>query len=120
MQIALIDDNEIDIFVNQKLIETAPFEASIRSFLNPNDGLSNLQESQADLIIVDNQMPELTGYQFLEKVLAFSNGNPPKMIVLTATVREDLVNQYQSLHQEIILWEKPLNVENLTSLLSEV
>ncbi len=118
MRIALIDDNEIDIFVNQKLIETAPFEASIRSFLNPSEGLSNLKESEADLIIVDNQMPQLTGYQFLEQLLTFVGSNPPKMIVLTASVHEDLINQYQELHQEILLWEKPLNVANLTSLLA--
>ena len=119
MRIALIDDNEIDIFVNTKLLETSSITAEISSFLNPLVGLDTLCKSEIDLIIVDNQMPEITGYGFLEKIIACKGESLPLMIVLTASVHEDLRLKYEGLHSEIKLWEKPLNVEALSALLAE-
>lgn len=117
MHIVLVDDNEIDIFVNQKLIETTGVEVQIDAFLNPKDGLSKLTSSDVDLLIVDNQMPELTGYQFIEKLIDVKKDSLPKIIVLTATVNEKLEQEYTSLHPAIQLWEKPLDVSELTTLL---
>lgn len=116
MHIVLVDDNEIDIFVNQKLLETMGFEAQIDAFLNPKEGLLKLTSSNVDLLIVDNQMPELTGYQFIEKLIGKKSNNLPKIIVLTATVNDQLQKEYTSLHPEIKLWEKPLDVAELSAL----
>lgn len=118
MQIALIDDNEIDIFVNQKLLETTGIKANIKSFLSPVSAYNELQNDPVDLIIVDNQMPEMTGYDFLGKMLESNPGLNSKLIVLTATVRQDLRDKYNDLNEKIMLWEKPLNVEKLVALVS--
>ncbi|MFT5723164.1 MAG: CheY-like chemotaxis protein [Bacteroidia bacterium] len=119
MNIALIDDNEIDIFVNTKLLETSSITANITSYLNPLVALDTLCENDIDLIIVDNQMPEINGYEFLEKIIASKQDRLPRMIVLTASVHTDLQIKYEGLHNDIKLWEKPLNVEALASLLAE-
>lgn len=118
MRVALIDDNEIDIFVNRKLLETANTGADILAFHDPISALEGLASQKVDVIIVDNQMPELSGYEFLEKILEAQFHTEAKMIVLTATVRQDLTDKYHELNDQIILWEKPLNVEKLTLLLS--
>ena len=119
MQIALIDDNEIDIFVNTKLLETSRITADIDSYLNPVEALNKLCANHIDIIIVDNQMPEINGYGFLEKIIACKGDALPIMIVLTASVHNELKIQYEALHNDIKLWEKPLNVEALSSLLAE-
>lgn len=119
MRIALIDDNEIDIFVNTKLLETSSVTGEIVSYLNPLNALKELCSSEVDLIIVDNQMPEISGHGFLEKIIECKADNLPTMIVLTASVHEDLRLSYEKLHSEIKLWEKPLNVEALSSLLAQ-
>ncbi len=119
MQVALIDDNEIDIFVNTKLLETSSISASITSYLNPLVGLDEVCSNNIDVIIVDNQMPEITGYGFLEKIIDCKGDALPVMIVLTASVHNDLKIKYEGLHPNIQLWEKPLNVEALSSLLAE-
>ena len=119
MQIALIDDNEIDIFVNTKLLETSSVSCTITSHLNPLEALDELCAKDIDVIIVDNQMPEITGYGFLEKIIECKGENLPVMIVLTASVHTDLRTKYEGLHPNIHLWEKPLNVEALSSLLAQ-
>lgn len=119
MRIALIDDNEIDIFVNTKLLETSSIAAEITSYLNPLTALDNLCSTDVDLIIVDNQMPEISGYGFLEKIIECKSELLPHMIVLTASVHEDLRVKYEGLHDQIKLWEKPLNVDALSTLLAK-
>ena len=119
MQIALIDDNEIDIFVNTKLLETSGIRADLKSYLNPLEALDTLCSKDIDVIIVDNQMPEITGYGFLETIIECKGDALPVMIVLTASVYNDLKIKYEGLHQNIQLWEKPLNVEALSSLFAE-
>ncbi|MFT5512995.1 MAG: CheY-like chemotaxis protein [Bacteroidia bacterium] len=119
MHIALIDDNEIDIFVNTKLLETSQITADIDSYLNPLVALDTLCEKYIDIIIVDNQMPEISGYGFLEKIIACKGDSLPIMIVLTASVHADLKVKYEGLHDDIKLWEKPLNVEALSALLAQ-
>ncbi|MBO6516429.1 MAG: response regulator [Bacteroidia bacterium] len=117
MQVVLIDDNEIDIFVNQKLLETSGLGAEISTFSNPVSALKDLQGRDVDVIIVDNQMPELSGYDFLKKMLEAKNDLKSKMIVLTATVRQDLQDKYKALNPSIHLCEKPLDVGYLSALL---
>lgn len=119
MRIALIDDNEIDIFVNTKLLETSSITAEISSYLNPLNGLEELCSKEIDVIIVDNQMPEISGYGFLEKIIECKQDNLPLMIVLTASVHDELRAKYVGLHDQINLWEKPLNVEALSALLAK-
>lgn len=119
MHLTLIDDNEIDIFVNQKLIESADNTIRVSSYLNPKEALQSLDNASTDLIVIDNQMPELSGYDFLTKLHAKHN-ELPKTIVLTASVREELEKQYKSIDHNIELWEKPLSVDRLTGLLSKV
>ncbi len=119
MRIALIDDNEIDIFVNKKLIETSDIQAELVAYNNPLDALQTLEKESIDVVIVDNQMPEISGHGFLEKLIDFRIATPT-MIVLTASVHDELRLKYESLHPDILLWEKPLNVENLNSLLAKI
>ncbi len=116
MQVVLIDDNEIDIFVNQKLLETAGIGAKITTFLNPVSALEQIKHKEIDILIVDNQMPELSGFDFLKQVLESDVEPETKIVVLTATLRPELTDKYKALSNRIHLWEKPLNTDNLSAL----
>ncbi len=69
--VMLIDDNPIDNLVNQQLIQSGHFSEKVSvcdSPLKALEVLSGLDGSELpDLILLDIIMPEMDGFQFLEK-----------------------------------------------------
>ena len=69
--ILLIDDNEIDNFTNQKLIENAHFATAIQIANSAKEGLDKLKAAVPDqlpeIIFLDIMMPVMDGFQFLDE-----------------------------------------------------
>lgn len=63
--IILVDDNEIDLFLHEKLIRLAGISDRIDKFLSGKAALDFLQSSTPDIILLDIQMPEMDGFEFL-------------------------------------------------------
>lgn len=84
----LIDDNEIDLFVNRKFIERAVSEVEILTFIRAKkalDFLSALKVSASsdylfipDIILLDINMPEMGGFEFLDAYARLQNENLAK------------------------------------------
>jgi CheY-like chemotaxis protein len=66
----LIDDNPLDIFVNQKLVESNGFAEKTLQFQEAKAGLEFLknapQEEWPEVIFLDIMMPEMDGFEFLD------------------------------------------------------
>jgi len=75
----VVDDEPLAIDILEDYISKIPFLSLIKSFQNPIDALSEVQEGNIDLVFLDVQMPELTGIQFLK----IANGKC-KVILTTA------------------------------------
>ncbi len=68
--VMLIDDNELDNFVNKKLIENEQFANSVLVQASGISGLDYLQKSSGeipDLIFLDIMMPGMDGFGFLDE-----------------------------------------------------
>ncbi|HNS12729.1 MAG TPA: response regulator [Bacteroidia bacterium] len=69
----LIDDNELDNFINKKLIESESFadkviiHASAQSALEELKKISGNTSSLPDVIFLDIMMPHMDGFGFLEE-----------------------------------------------------
>jgi CheY-like chemotaxis protein len=73
----LIDDNKIDLFVNQKIIEKAVTNANIKTFASANSAINYLKVLESsprsqtifapDIIFLDINMPEMNGFKFLSE-----------------------------------------------------
>ena len=67
MKKVLIVDDEKDILVLlSKFFERLNFEAD--SAQDGKEALAKIKENQYDLVVLDNQMPVMTGEQFLEEI----------------------------------------------------
>lgn len=75
----VIDDEPLAIEILESYIEKIPYVELAGKFFNAIDALQYLKSNKVDLMLLDIQMPELTGIQLM-KVL----DNPPQVIFTTA------------------------------------
>ncbi|MGB3617253.1 MAG: response regulator [Catalinimonas sp.] len=70
--VLLIDDNEIDNFVNRKLVERTQLIDNVYTVQSAYEGLKYLEFSQGapenlpEWIFLDINMPQMNGFEFLE------------------------------------------------------
>lgn len=75
----VVDDEPLAIDILEDYIFKIPFLNLVKSYRNPIEALTSVQEGNIDLVFLDVQMPELTGLQFLK----ITNGKC-KVILTTA------------------------------------
>jgi len=75
----VVDDEHLALHILEDYIAKVPFLEHVKSFTNPIEALTLVQQGNIDLVFLDVQMPELTGMQFLK----IANGRA-KVILTTA------------------------------------
>ena len=126
--VMLIDDNEMDNFINQKIIEANSF--ADRIYTNTN-GLSALEflnnlyirkdileELLPEVIFVDLNMPIINGFRFIEKFYEMPKEfvEKSKIVILTSSLNEEDREIAKRIRPNIIFLNKPLTKESLSSI----
>ncbi|MCL2255059.1 MAG: response regulator [Lachnospiraceae bacterium] len=83
--IVAIDDS---IFVCETLSTWLKGKYDIITFTNGKDGLSYLENADADLVFLDYEMPDMTGYQVLMGIRSNLKINKIPVIFLTAETND--------------------------------
>lgn len=126
--VMLLDDNELDNFINQKTIEANHFSNKIyvnTSSKSALEFLNNLEISSIDksnifpeVIFIDINMPMIDGFQFIDK---FKETFPDrfktiKMVILTSSI--SLIDKEKSskISKNIIFLNKPLTKDALNQI----
>ena len=126
--IMLLDDNELDNFINEKTIEANYFSkkiyvcSSAKSAIEFLDNIiemgPNYKEAYPEVIFVDLNMPLMDGFQFIEyfkENFETKLGNPI-IAILTSSVFSDDVIKASNISKEIIFINKPLTKEILLTI----
>jgi len=72
-KVLFIDDNELDNFINKKLIESENFSSEVQTYLSAPEALETLKANAAtpdllpDIIFLDIIMPVMDGFAFLDE-----------------------------------------------------
>ncbi len=130
--VMLIDDNEIDNLINQKMIEASGLAGHIFTHSGAKSAIEFLknvekmsggdQKFLPDVIFLDIDMPLMDGFQFLEEFEKLSDALKEhcKVIMLTSSINpQDLTKAKRSSHVRKYI-NKPLTQETLEGLKKEV
>lgn len=113
----LVDDNDIDIFLNKKLLRTAGITENTVAFHSAKEALDYLSENASiaeklpAVILLDVLMPEVTGFQFLElfEKLPDSAKGVSKIVMLSSTIDPNDLERARSNRHVVDILKKPLD-----------
>lgn len=128
-RVMLLDDSELDNFINQKIIESCCFSKKIfintsgKSALEFLKNINTLDEEFArsvipEVIFVDLNMPIMDGFQFLKilKNIECVRCNNLKLVVLTSSIHPEDYQKVNEIDANILYLKKPLTEEELNKL----
>lgn len=124
----LIDDSEIDNFINQKIIESNYFSEKVyvnTSGLSAIEFLKNISVNPEimktlipEVIFIDLNMPLMDGFQFINQFFRLSEcvTKKAKLIILTSSFNPEDKEKAKLLLKDIVFLNKPLTDESLASI----
>lgn len=125
MNIVLVDDNDIDIVVNTKLLKLANITDNVVAFNNCEDALDWLKDNDQssgvqNIMLLDIQMPGTDGFQCLEKyaTLADNVKDNCRVFMLSSSIDRGDIERAEANPDVIKVLEKPLDVYLLKRLLA--
>lgn len=122
--VLLIDDNEIDNFINERMITTSGFSAKVVVKNSCDAALDYLRQHQDDLntlpevIFLDLNMPGKDGFAFLADFEALSDTAKGKcrIVVLSSSISPDDINKASTNPYVFKYVNKPLSEKYLAAI----
>jgi CheY-like chemotaxis protein len=118
--VILIDDSDIDLFVQRRFIELSGFARQVLSFQSSREALSYLSDparkENPDLIFLDLNMPEIDGFAFLEQYAQQVKAGHTRIIILTSSSSSLDRDRAATFPNVIGFLSKPLTEGNLSEI----
>jgi CheY-like chemotaxis protein len=126
----LIDDSELDNFINEKTIEANLFAKKVYVHTSAKSALEFLSDLVTmgsevaaiypKVLFIDINMPMMDGFQFIEifKKTLESSLNHPRLVLLTSSVYHEDRQKALEISKDIIFLNKPLTRQMLTDISS--
>jgi len=121
----VIDDNQIDLYIAEMVMATTGFAEKVISVSSAKEALEYLKplyenpEELPDLIFLDINMPEMTGFDFLNEYQHLPENIRKKCIIMMLTTSLDEDDRIQAERNQFVrkFLNKPLDREKLAQLL---
>lgn len=121
-QIYLVDDFDMSNLLHKALFTKLQVGDQLNVFTNPEKALSDiglkLQESNRILVLLDLNMPEMSGFEFLEVMVKENFPHIIDVIIATSSISENdrfKAEKYQQYVRDFI--SKPLKIDQLRAVL---
>jgi len=116
MRIIIIDDERIHNFISMRLFRQVDPAIEIHDFTDPLDALSLLSELNPDIIFLDLNMPNISGWEFLD--LMAEKNISHKVIILTSSVSSLDHDKAKTYRNVLHCTEKPMKKEKLVTIVA--
>lgn len=121
-KVVVIDDDPISLLICERIIKKYNFSDKVTAFKNGVDALNYLKNSNIEdehLILLDINMPDYSGWDFLDDFDQMMRHHEKNIIIAMLSSTFDpydfeKANSYSSVNN---FFTKPLTVENLFSLI---
>lgn len=106
--VLLVDDDQLQNLTNEAILKSCNPGIQISAYLNPSAALENLYrgKEKPDLIFLDIMMPEMNGFQFLQKLTDAELMIPT--VVLSSSINPEDKKEAMSFENVMEFVEKPL------------
>jgi len=115
LKIFLVDDQKISNFITRKIIELSKVSCEVTAFEKPKIAFPLVLKEQPDLIFLDLNMPEMSGWDFLEEMK--KNKHTSKVVILSSSTSNLDINRASEYAQVISYQTKPPSREKFKALL---
>lgn len=122
----LIDDSDIDLFIQRRFLEVYNFSDQLVSYRSATDALNWLRnidgQEPPDIIFLDLNMPEVDGFAFLKSFKSLPQKVQSKARIVVLTSSNSIKDREQAFENENVIQfiTKPLkqaDIERLHELL---
>ena len=122
--VLLIDDSEIDLFINRKILEFNNFSNNIVSVTSPCRALELLMSSEnlPAVIFLDLNMPIMDGFKFIEKFETLPDYVTSRISIVVLTSSNNNIDRKLAVRSSNVVRyiSKPLTDEKITKLKEEM
>jgi CheY-like chemotaxis protein len=128
LRVILIDDNEVDLLLHEKLITLQHISLTVLAFNNANKALEflssniSLPKIPPTVILLDIQMPEMDGFEFLEAFDSYPNRIKSEchVIMVSSSLDYGDINRTYASPMVVKLLRKPLMATELKNTIVEI
>ncbi|MFN3951368.1 MAG: response regulator [Thermaurantimonas sp.] len=130
MNILIIDDNQIDLLINQRVVLNILPDAHVKSSISAIEAIQYLNEITQqgrkdllpDIILLDIRMPMMDGFEFLEKLIDMSciEIKRPNVIMVTSSIDPMDINKSNENTLVKGFIGKPLKINQLRDVLKNL
>jgi CheY-like chemotaxis protein len=121
----VIDDNQIDLYIAEMVMKTTGFAETVICVNSAKEALAYLKplyenlEELPNLIFLDINMPEMTGFDFLDEYQHLPESIRKKCIIMMLTTSLDEDDRMQAEGNQFVrkFLNKPLDKDKLAQLM---
>src|SRR2546428_13278255 len=128
MKIMIVDDSKIDLFLHERFIQLSGIGDEVISYNNAKSALQYINENLnapselPTVILLDIQMPEINGFEFLNQMQQFPEHirSVISIVMVSSTVDRKDISGIKTHKNVISLFKKPLDPVQLKELLQKI
>ncbi len=126
INLLVIDDDDINIFIIKKIVEKADLNINMVSKGNDQQAIAYIkdlianQEQFPNLMLIDINMPIMNGWEFIEAYQMLNVQQNVDMYILSSSVYENDIEKTKSYPLVKGFISKPLSIDRLKELVNAI